>query len=50
MVILSAPFDPVKIEDPKDPDEVDVCNSILWERAGGIEGNRVWQCEFSIRQ
>ena len=41
---------PVKIEDPHDPDVADVCNSILRERAGGIEGNRVWQWEFTIRQ
>lgn len=42
--------EPVKIEDPNDPDEADVCNNILRERAGGIEENRVWQWEFTIRQ
>ncbi len=40
-------IEPVKIEDPKDPDEADVCSSILV--APGSSGP-VWQWESTIRQ
>ncbi|SDE23956.1 hypothetical protein SAMN05421636_10471 [Pricia antarctica] len=41
-------IEPVEIDDPNDPDEADVCNSILREAQNFTSHEKIWQWEFTI--